>query len=560
MRYFAICFSIFLATSAMAAGPDCSRAAGTRPRPELPAGQPDASNPIQHIVVIMQENHSFDNYFGSLAKPEFYGAEVDGIRPGLSNPDSHGNPVPVFKEKNLCVADPNHGWNAVHSDWNQGEIDGFVKTNDQSGQGARVMGYYDETDLPYYYALANTFAIGDRYFSSVLSQTFPNRFYLYAGTSFGQVQNIMPEPKVGYAQKSIFALLDENGVSWKYYSDGTAYLRLFQPVFLRDLAKTGRIADYEADLAKGTLPQVVFLDPAAEGEDEHPNADVQLGQSWVARQVNSLLSSSAWKDSVVFLTYDENGGFFDHVAPPAACKPDDVAPLLTQGFVPGDFANYGFRVPFVAISPYAKHHFVSHSVFDHSSILKFIEAKFNLPALSARDANADGFSDVFDFAHPDFTVPSLPAATIDPARACNLNPPSDLPRSDVEVQFQKSGLCLGVSAGGAVMSLACDGSPSQKFAFQGDAFHTWQIRNRASGLCLEADPASKVVSARACALEENQGFEYGQSDDRKTWELAGLLGNSCFLPGAVNEPLKVGDCADDGSVELLLKSSSRAEE
>jgi len=212
------------------AAPECSASPGSLPRPALAAGTPDKANPIEHVIVIMQENHSFDNYFGSLSAPKFYGSEVDGLRPGLGNRHRDGKPVDVFHQTSLCVADPGHDWNTMHRDWNNGANDGFVATNDERGDGTRVMGVYDETDLPFYYALANQFAIGDRYFASALTQTFPNRFYLLTGTSFGQVQNLLPGSKTSYPQKTLFDLLDEYGITWKYYNDGEGYLKLFQPL------------------------------------------------------------------------------------------------------------------------------------------------------------------------------------------------------------------------------------------------------------------------------------------------------------------------------------------
>ena len=267
------------------------------------------------------------------------------------------------------------------------------------------MGYYDERDLPFYYDLANKFTVADRYFCSALTQTLPNRFYLYTATSFGHIRNDIPVPVLQFDQETIFDRLNDYGITWKYYKNGLGYLDLFQPMSNRNRDKIVPLDDYAKDLKAGQLPQVALLDSAFEsGEDEHPQANIQIGQAFVAERIQEWAASRFWKNSVLFLTYDEGGGFFDHVAPPEACVPDEIEPNLEQDSYPGRFDRYGIRVPFVAVSPYVKHHFVAHGIHDHSSILKFIENKFNIPALTMRDANADGFEEMFDFAHPDFSL------------------------------------------------------------------------------------------------------------------------------------------------------------
>lgn len=396
--------------SALDPAPRCERGAGSLPNPILPAGTGNPTMPVDHILVIMQENHSFDTYLGRLNAPELYGTAVDGITPAMANADALGKKVFAFHSRTLCVKDTDHSWDAEHDTWNQGRLDRFVLRN-----GSKAMAYFDSSDLPYYYALANSFAIADRYFASVLGPTFPNRFFLLTGTAFGHVKNDKPKSSAQFAQKTIFDVLDAYGVTWKYYTDGYDYLSLFQPVWKRSAAKRGTTSDYERDLASGALPQVTFLDSSV---DEHPPENIQLGQSWVAARVNALMASPAWDSSVLFLTYDENGGFFDHVPPPKACAPDPIAPPKGKEIRCGGYERYGLRVPLIAISPYAKRHYVSHVAYDHSSILKFIETRFNLPALTARDANADAMLDLFDFERPQASLPELPSAEPDARRAC----------------------------------------------------------------------------------------------------------------------------------------------
>jgi phospholipase C len=274
--------------------------------------------------------------------------------------------------------------------------------------------------------------MADRYFCSVLSQTFPNRFYLLAGTSFGHIRNDFPSGGTDYAQRTIFNVLDEAGISWKIYYGQFPFALLFS--YVRDPARAGHLVPVEqfmTDAHAGTLPHVSFVDPsflasANVETDEHPPSNIQVGQAFVSSVVGAFLESPQWAHGALFLTYDEHGGYFDHVPPPPACTPDDTEPMLESGDTPGHFDRYGIRVPFVAVSPYARKHYVSHRVYDHTSILRFIETRFDLPALTRRDANADPLLRLFKLSRPAFaTPPTLPPATIDPAQrdACNAAPP-----------------------------------------------------------------------------------------------------------------------------------------
>jgi phospholipase C len=410
-NYAALLILLFVVPASALEGssPSCAREAGARPNPRLKAGSRAAITPIKHIIVIMQENHSFDNYFGSLNKPQYYGSAVDGIKLEMFNPDKNGNPIHVYHSPTLCPDDPYHLWDPMHWNYHDGANDGFVTTNENR---TWVMSYFNENDLPFYYALANQFAIGDRYFSSVLGPTYPNRFFLLTGTAFGHIQNDEP-PTTGFTQKTIFDQMSQYGVNWKYYKDGHGYLELFGPTTAANLDKIGTQDDLKNDLASGNFPEVAFVDFSFEGADEHPDENIQMGGAQVAKVIHRLTESPIWKNSVLFLVYDESGGFFDHVAPPAACVPDDIAPSMKDGDFKAQYDRLGFRVPFVTVSPFAKHHYVSHKVYDHTSILRFIETKFNLPALSRRDANAGNLRDLFDFKHPVYKVnlPEMAAPT-----------------------------------------------------------------------------------------------------------------------------------------------------
>ena len=267
---------------------------------------------------------------------------------------------------------------------------------------------------------STAFAIGDRYFASVPGPTFPNREYLLAGTSFGHIRNDLPAG--GLSGRSVFNQLDEAGVSWKiYFSDVPAGF-LFAYVRTHAAGHVVPISQYFADAAAGRLPQVAFLDPMFGGNkntetDEHPPANIQIGQQLVARVVNALFKSPNWPWSALFLTYYEHGGYFDHMAPPSAVAPDDIAPMLGPGDTVAGFDRYGVRVPSVVVSPFARPHFVSHDVFDHTSILRFVEKRFGLPALTRRDAAADPMFDLFDLKKPALLhPPTLQPAVVNPAQ------------------------------------------------------------------------------------------------------------------------------------------------
>jgi phospholipase C len=388
----------------------------------VPAAAATPASAIKHVVVLMQENRSFDSYLGQLHSSGQPAAEPEPT--GATNADPtnpSGPPIRAFHDGRYCeVADLDHSWTGTHAEISGGTMAGFTAANITAAdpKGARAMSFYTAADLPYYYALYSTFAMGDRYFSSVPGPTFPNRFYLLAGTSFGHIRNDLP-PLDGFTQRSIFNLLDEAKVSWKVYFSEVPFAAEFSYVREHALGHLAPITQYYADAASGDLPQVSFVDPIllappALENDEHPPSNVQVGEDFAAGVIGSLMRSPAWSSSALFLTYDEHGGFYDHVAPPPAPVPDSIAPMLQPGDTAAAFDHYGVRVPAVVVSPYAKAHFVSHVVHDHTSILRFIETRFGLPALTNRDAQADPMLEFFDFSHPSFAVPpSLPPPPVD---------------------------------------------------------------------------------------------------------------------------------------------------
>jgi phospholipase C len=373
-----------------------------------------AQIPIEHIVLVMQENRSFDHYFSNLTHGGVRVAPRDA-----SNPDLDGMPVERFHMQKYCVRDPDHSWAASHAQFDDGKMDGFVRTN--GADGARAIGYYDDTDLPYYYALARTFAISDAHFASVMGPTQPNRLYYWAATSYGTIANTLPPLKdaSGKPYPNLFTRLNDAHVSWKVYAKLVASPAVFIDLLAKQLDHFRPLDEYFTDLGDGTLPQVAIVEAAftegteVEESDEHPSANLQVGQLFTQKVVNATIASSTWAKTALFLTYDEHGGFYDSVPPGKACRPDELDPI---GDDTRKFDHYGFRVPLIAISPYARRGYVSHVVSDHTSVIRFVSARFDLPAITARDANADALLDLFDFGHPVLEVPPLAEALVDQDR------------------------------------------------------------------------------------------------------------------------------------------------
>jgi phospholipase C len=377
---------------------------------EIPVGD---DIPIDHVLVVMMENRSFDSYYAHL--PQYGQPDVEVPPAGWSNPNASGAAVmPTHDTTQYCFEDTDHSWNGSHREWNNGANDGFVVENDPNGE--RALFYYDQTDIPFYYSLSNTFAIADHYFCSLLGPTNPNRFFAMAATSFGHTYNApYVADSVAHPVNQIFLEMDRAGFDWMNYAAGLRSIALFPNYAILNRANARHlvsITQLMSDLASGNLPQLSWIDPifggaAGDENDEHPPGTPMGGEAFVESIVRGLMASPAWSRSVLFITYDEHGGIADHVPPPEACAPDDSPPVDSSGspVSGGGFDRLGFRVPFIVVSPYAKRHFVSHAVYDHGSLLRFIEARFGLPAMTRRDANATPPMEMFDFANPPFATP-----------------------------------------------------------------------------------------------------------------------------------------------------------
>ena len=375
----------------------------------LAQAPPSGIKAINHVIWIIQENRSFDNYFGT-----YPGA--DGIPPGTC--------VPVLPGSSDCVKPfhmPNgqpaydlvHDWETIHAAYNHGRMDGFVWA-----EGTNLtMGYYDERDIPNYWNYARHFTLCDRFFSSQMGYSLPNHTYTVAGQSGGLIVNVpnlkalqeaMDDPD-GFSFASVVDLMSTSQVSWKYYVEAQPVpegvpmtlsetgLRLAFPnpqqfslwnplpgfKKIRDnpaqMAHLADLKDYFRDLRERTLPAVSWIIPDYQ-DSEHPIASPQDGMWYVTKLVNALMESPYWRDSVIFLTWDDYGGFYDHVAPPEI-----------------DAYGLGPRVPMLVICPFARPNYVSHYAYEFCSVLKFIEERWGLRHLTARDHWANDMRDCFDF-------------------------------------------------------------------------------------------------------------------------------------------------------------------
>ena len=407
------------------------RQPGSLPYPNLPAGT-DTIPQIEHIVVMMMENHSYDNYLGMLRRRGADGFHLgfDGL-PRATNPYANGNIQHAFHMPTTCqlTGMPSQSWLDSHTQFDNGRNDGFV----ESGSGPVAMGYWQQSDLPFYYSLAQVFPIADRYFASVLGQTFPNRRYLISATSIGQVNDTLPALTDYPANGTIFDRLDAVGVSWRDYYTTLPTVELYPALYLKNKGtKVVPITQFFTDAAAGTLPGVALVEPNYGTTSEEDPQNIASGEQFSASVVNAVMSGPAWSKTLLIWVYDEHGGYYDHVPPPPALAPDNIPPSVPDGeSAYNGFAQYGFRVPCAVVSPWARPWHVSHRTFDHTSICALVEAKWNLPAMTLRDANAHNMLDMLDLRYPAFLTPptlARPLVDTDPnALACNVSGPGTIP-------------------------------------------------------------------------------------------------------------------------------------
>lgn len=509
-------------------------------------------NNINHIIFLAQENRSFDSYFGALREywsqngitdqaynglPQFDPAGDPNAGPAPTNPgcdpaypyppnsycqiDPNSPIITSYHAQSLCEENPSPSWAEAHRSWNVNDptsatplLNGFVDAGandarqhtDLTGalapffdtNGVRVMGYYDDTDLNYYYSLASAFSTSDTWFAPVMSRTPPNREFLIAGTSNGYVYQRGTNPPLDSAlipAKTIFEALQNAGISWTIYVNGgggsnpcldTDIQCLLARSYIHDFVfgdtiknnisqytnnpmhSIAPISQFYTDAVNGTLPQVAQIEPASDlGLDEHPEDNdpapgqpacctIQAGANYVSTLINAVMCGQndsppsgnctpgkSWQDSAFIFTFDEPGGFYDHVPPQPTVNPDGLHPVdlfsndpCYGATTPGticDFSYTGYRVPVVVISPYAKKNFVSHQMRDTTSIIRLIETRFGLSNLTLRDKAQIGMEDAttgfFDFNTAPWRVPptNLPPQTVLGQSACYVDPPPTSP-------------------------------------------------------------------------------------------------------------------------------------
>jgi len=361
--------------------------------------------PIDTFVVLMMENRSFDHYLG-------WRPDADGRNAGLAYPDRDGNPIPTYHlppdYQGCGHPDPDHGWDGGRWQLNRGRNDRFVTGNEQgTGSDEFAIGYYLEQDLPFMAPAAAEFQLYDRFFCSTLSSTYPNRHYMWGAQGGGIKTNEIPVSTLGHSWETIFDRAATHGVSTGYFASDLPFAALYGP---RGFAWSQRVEEYYARAAAGTLPNITFVDPPFRdggggngvSADDHPHGDIRLGQAFMSDVAHALIESPQWPRAALFIVYDEWGGFFDHVPPPTV--PDDRSSRDHAE----DWGQMGFRIPALAISPYAPRGRVSHATLGFESILKLISYRFGLGHLNRRHRYGFNIGRTLDFERPNFERPSLP--------------------------------------------------------------------------------------------------------------------------------------------------------
>jgi phospholipase C len=365
---------------------------------------PRSTSGVDHIVVVMMENRSFDHLLGWLPG-------ANGRQEGLTYLDRTNTPqatYPLAPDYQGCVhPDPDHSYQGGRAEYDGGKMDGFLKPDSND---LYAIGYYVEEDRPFFSALAQEYTSFDNYFSPILAGTYPNRIFMHAAQT-DRLDNTLQLSTL----PTIWDRLIEKGVSARYYFSDVSFLWLWGSKYN---GISSSYAQFLADAAAGTLPSVAFVEPRFLGEaeglsnDDHPHADVRVGDSFLAQTFQAVAEGPAWNKTVFIVTYDEWGGFFEHVPPPRAVAPNNVDPDLVNGK-----ALLGMRIPVVVASPFTHAQSqVNSTLFDNTSILKLIEWRWNLKPLTARDASDDvgNLAFALDFAHPDATVPALPTPDVTP--------------------------------------------------------------------------------------------------------------------------------------------------
>lgn len=413
----------------------------------VPNSASASGSKIQHLIFIVQENHSFDNYFGTYPGANGLPMDVaipfdpnqtslgyvkpfhlnvsqpilivgDELPPGIEDPDQlqqTQSTSPYHFDSESIGRDLSHAWSVAHEAYNNGKMDGFV-----AAEGSILtMGYYDRSDIPYYWDYANQYVLDDNFFSSLMGPSFPNHLYIASGTN-GPVTNltyhwifdggVVDNPGSNFKWQSasldwstLAQEMSNANVSWAWYDGNRRPLQPniwdVLPLFTYFQNNPGQLSahvqntpHFIAAIANGQLPAVSWIMPGgwvpptyptacnAQSPSEHPPARSDCGMDYVSYLVNQVMQSQYWQSSAIIVTWDDYGGFYDHVAPPQV-----------------DAFGEGFRVPTLVISPWAKHGFIDHTQYEFASMLKLAEDNFNLPTLGVRDMSANDMMNSFDF-------------------------------------------------------------------------------------------------------------------------------------------------------------------
>jgi phospholipase C len=388
----------FLGAAAAAAigGRPLAHAAASA-RAKLPS---PAKSGLDHVVLVMMENRSFDHLLGWLPG-------ADGKQAGLTYTDASGAPHPTFPLapdfQGCAFRDPDHSYDGARVEWNNGACDGWLRVNDLWS-----IGYYQRQDLRFLGRAAPAFTTCDRFFASIMGPTFPNRLYSLSGVT-DRLSNLT----VRVDLPTIFDRLAAKKVSAGYYYGNFSFLLLYQ----KHKEISHKHATFFTQCKTGKLPSFSYVDPnwtfhdsgpssGNEGNDDHPHADIRAGEYFLSRIYDAVTRSPAWPRTLLVITFDEWGGFFDHVSPPAA---NDVKP---------EYEQRGFRIPCLLISPFARRGKVAHGVYDHTSVLKLAEWRWGLEPLSERDAQAANLAAALDFSRRNLSAPRLSVPRLDVGAAC----------------------------------------------------------------------------------------------------------------------------------------------
>ncbi len=387
-------------TAALAA---TSRAWGAAPvRVPQRAALPDPkSSGLDHIVVVCMENRSFDHYLGWLP-----GGKQHQSFPGK---DGHRHDTWNIRDWQGCgYNDPDHSYEGGRTQLDGGKCDGFLL----GANDAYATSYYNRDQLPFYDALVDQATTYNQWFCSILGPTYPNRFYTHAAAT-DRLDNTM----VTSVLPTIWDKLAAAGVSAGYYFSDLPFLALWGTKYL---PISRHIEDFFAQAASGTLPSYSYLDPFFLGEeqggsnDDHPHADIRRGQAFLSLVAQAIVNSPLWDRTALVITYDEWGGFFDHVRPPVLPDDHDANPTETP------HGQAGFRVPAFVLSPFTRRGAIGTEQYDHTSILKLVEWRWGLSPLTARDAAARNLAETFDFIAPDTSVPTLPVVADPGPHVCGM--------------------------------------------------------------------------------------------------------------------------------------------